>query len=647
MGMRLSGLVSNMDTDSLVEQLMAAQRTKVTKIENKKTKLTWTQEKWKDLNTKIYKLYTDELSKLRLQTSFSTFKASSTNEDAVSVTTSSNAPIGSQSIAVNQLASAKAITGAVITTTDGSKVKSSTKLSEISKQFEVNDDNGIVFTIKSGTKEFNYNVTKNSTISDLVSACKDAGLNANFDEKNQRLYISSRNSGEENDFTIEAKNWTLATDGGNTERNNVYDMFTSIKGSTGNVVLTPDVKSQINLYLNEYAFATSEEQKTKIVQNISNFRTSFIKSKIEEELKTANPDKEITKDEIENEYKDRFKDEEAKSILEEIKGYSENYKTFISVETENNEAAIAAIDALGISESKAQIIDAQDSKIVVNGVLYKQASNLLTINGLTINAKQVTDGRVLQDDTKLNELTGVSVSVTKDNQGAYDMVKNFVKAYNEILKEMNTLYYADSSRGYDPLTDDEKEAMTDNQIEKWETKIKDSLLRRDSTLGSLITAMKSSMNGSVKVTTKDGKESEYSLSRLGIMTSSDYSEKGLLHIYGDSDDSTFASETDKLMAALEDDPDAVMQTITGIAKNLYSTLTDKMKSTSLSSALTVYNDKQMDKQQTQYAKDIKALETKLEDMESSYYKKFSAMETALAKLQQNTSALSSLMGNSY
>lgn len=643
MGMKLSGLVSNMDTDSLVEQLMAAQRTKVTKIENKKTKLTWTQDKWKDLNTKIYKLYTDELSKLRLQTSFSTFKASSTNEDAVSVTTSSNAPIGSQNVAVNQLASAKSVTGAVLTTKDGSKVKSSTKLSEISGQFEVSDDNGIVFTIKSGTKEFNYNVTKNSTISDLTNACKDAGLNANFDEKNQRFYISSRNSGEENDFTIEAKNWALATDGGNIERNNVYDMFTSIKGSTGNVVLTTDVKSQINLYLNEYAFATSEEQKTKIVQNISNFRTSFIKSKIQEELKAANPDKEITKDEIENEYKERYKDEVANSILEEIKGYSDSYKAYIAVNPSNNETAI---DALGISKSKAQIIDAQDSKIVVNGVLYKQASNSLTINGLTINAKQVTDGRVLDANTDLNGLTGVSVSITKDNQGAYGMVKNFVKSYNDILKEMNTLYYANSSRGYDPLTDEEKEAMTDDQIEKWETKIKDSLLRRDNTLGSLITAMKSSMSGTVKVTTKDGKVSEFSLSRLGIMTSSDYSEKGLLHIYGDPDDSTFASETDKLMAALEDDPDAVMQTITGIAKNLYSTLTDKMKSTSLSSALTLYNDKQMDKQQTQYAKDIKALEAKLENMESSYYKKFSAMETALAKLQQNTSALSSLMGNS-
>ena len=49
--------------------------------------------------------------------------------------------------------------------------------------------------------------------------------------------------------------------------------------------------------------------------------------------------------------------------------------------------------------------------------------------------------------------------------------QNFVKKYNEILKEMNDLYYADSAKGYDPLSDEEKEAMSDSQIEKWENKI--------------------------------------------------------------------------------------------------------------------------------------------------------------------------------
>lgn len=634
MGIKLSGLVSNMDTDSLVEQLMAAQRTKVTKIENKQTKLTWTQEKWKDLNTKIYKLYTDELSKLRLQTSFSTFKASSTNESAVSVTASSNAPIGSQTISVTQLANAKTITGASIGSADGTGTKylNSTKLSELSNQFEIDDGKGVVFTIKSGTKEINYNVTKNSTIADFTNACKDAGLNANFDEKNQRFYISSKNSGLENDFTIEAKKWKIDSSDFTDLCDEVYEKFTTIKSDVDpyNVTLTSDLKNQINSYLNEYTFATTDDQKTKIIQNISNLRTSFIKSKIEEELKAATPDKEVTQEEVENTYLERYKDEDKTSILDDFKSYAETYKTFITPNTSNNETVV---DVLGISSSKAKIIPAQNSIINVNGVEYNQASNSVTINGLTINAKQVTT-------------EDVTVSVTKDNQAAYDMVKNFVKEYNSILKEMNTLYYANSSRGYDPLTDDEKEAMTDDQIEKWETKIKDSLLRRDNTLSSLITSMKSSMSGSIPVTTKTGETKNYSLSTFGIMTSTDYSEKGLLHIYGDSDDSTYAAQTDKLMAALEDDPDAVMQTITGIAKNLYSTLTDKMKSTSLSSALTLYNDKEMDKQQTQYAKDIKELEAKLEDMESSYYKKFSAMETALAKLQQNTSALSSLMGTS-
>lgn len=55
--------------------------------------------------------------------------------------------------------------------------------------------------------------------------------------------------------------------------------------------------------------------------------------------------------------------------------------------------------------------------------------------------------------------------MANNTQETYDMIKNFIKSYNAILKEMNELYYAPSSRGYDPLSDDEKEAMTDGQIE--------------------------------------------------------------------------------------------------------------------------------------------------------------------------------------
>ena len=223
----------------------------------------------------------------------------------------------------------------------------------------------------------------------------------------------------------------------------------------------------------------------------------------------------------------------------------------------------------------------------------------------------------------------------------YDMVKNFLTEYNSILKDMNTLYYADSARGYDPLTDEEKEAMTDDQIKLWEDKIKDSSLRRDSTLGGITSAMKQAMSSAVEV---DGKK--YSLSSFGIMTSTDYTEKGLLHIYGDKDDATYSDKDDKLMKAIEEDPDLVAKVMSGIVDNLHSTLMDKMSKTSLSSALTFYNDKQIDKQITQYKKDIATMEEKLQAKEDAYYKQFTAMEKALAALQEQQSALSGLLGTS-
>ena len=73
--------------------------------------------------------------------------------------------------------------------------------------------------------------------------------------------------------------------------------------------------------------------------------------------------------------------------------------------------------------------------------------------------------------------------------------------------------------------------------------------------------------------------------------------------------------------------------MSGIASNLYNNINKKISTTTtMKSALSFYNDKEMTKQMTQYKKDIKSWETKLSDMEDRYYKQFSAMETALSKL---------------
>ena len=57
MPIRMSGMISGMDTEALIKELMSAQSAKKTKLEQKKTKLEWKKEKWAELNTKIYKLY--------------------------------------------------------------------------------------------------------------------------------------------------------------------------------------------------------------------------------------------------------------------------------------------------------------------------------------------------------------------------------------------------------------------------------------------------------------------------------------------------------------------------------------------------------------------------------------------------------------
>lgn len=511
MAIKVTGLNSGLDTDSIIKELMSAHSLKLTKVENKKTKNTWTQDKWKEMNAKIYALYTGDLSTARLAGSYKTKKAVSSNSDYVDATASTNAAAGAHTIKVNELASAQYVTGG--------KVAATARTDKLTSVLGVTA--GTVITIDGadtntdGTVNDNkitFTVDDDTTVADFVSNCKNAGLNASFDTTQQRFFISSKTSGVDQAFSISAEkdgvdvsNAELAKLGLGKIENGVLDTGATVNGLT--------------------------------------------------------------------------------------------------------------------------VVQAKDAEIVLDGAVITCSSNETEINGIKLSLKQQT-------------AEAVTITVSNDTDAVYDMVKSFINTYNDVLGAMNTAYYAGSSKGYDPLSDDDKEAMTDDQIEKWETKIKDSLLRRDTTLGSLITAFKGAMN--TPITASDGKT--YTLASLGICTSTDYNEKGLLHIKGDKDDSTYADSTNTLQKMLEEKPEIVAEVIQGVADKLYTTMTKKMGSTSLSSALTFYNDKQLTKNNTNYEKEISKLKTKLEEIEERYYKQFTAMETALAKLNQQQSSLSSLLG---
>ena len=285
--------------------------------------------------------------------------------------------------------------------------------------------------------------------------------------------------------------------------------------------------------------------------------------------------------------------------------------------------------------------------IALNGVKYTNTTNDFAINGLNISVNGVTDDVADPDSTdlsSLNDSTAITINTATDSQGIYDTVKDFLTEYNNIINEITKLYNADSAGSYEPLTDDEKDKMSDTEIEKWETKIKDSLLRRDSSLSSVMNAMMTSMSQPIEINGKSYSLSSFGIQTLGFLNAAE-NEQNAYHIDGDEDDENTSGNQDKLMAAITSDPDTVIEFMKQLSTNLYKSIDDQMQSNDLRSRYKIYNDKEMDKQYTNLTKTIKEWESKVSDKEDYYYKQFSNMETALAKLQSQTSSISSMLGN--
>lgn len=530
MPMRVTGLTSGLDTESIISALVSAYDVKTQKYTKAQTKLSWTQDAWKSLNTKVYSLYTN-VSNLRFSSAYSTKKATVSDATKASVTASSDAVNGTHKLSINSIAQSGYMTGGKVNypvSDDGEEPETSkVKMSDLGytggdTSFQVKLGNGDTKDIK---------LSASSTITDVVAALREAGVNANFDEKQKRFYISSKTSGADADFNIVPKGDKFDDDGNTT------------KYST------------------------------------------------------------------------------------------DSYNLLYTLGFANAGMAAMTDDPVGTDNKRyATKIDGQDSSITLDGVEYTNSDNAYSINGLSINALAETDGEI-------------TIQTATDTQAIYDKIKDFLTEYNNIINEMTKLYNADSSYGYDPLTDEEKDAMSDTEIEKWETKIKDSLLRNDTTLNGVMMAMINSMSASYEINGEKYSLSSFGISTLGYLNAAD-NENYAYHIDGDADDENTSSKEDKLMKAITESPDAVIEFMKKLTSGLYTDLGNKMKSTALSSAYTIYNDKEMNSQYSEYSKTISTWQDKLTEKEDYYYNKFAQMESALTKLQSQTSSLSGLFGSS-
>lgn len=726
MAIRMTGLTSGLDTESIVAALMEAQKTKKTKVENKKTKLEWTKTIWAGLNTKLTKFHSDYAGKLRFQTNYKTKKATSSNTSVLTASAKSTAANGSYSILVKQLASAQSVTSAKLgtyqTTNDEGEVvdnavSGKTKLADLGFV----TDGSSEIQVKTGKKTVNLYVDDTTTVNDFLKSLQSAGLNASLDEKQGRFFISSSASGEENSFEIMSSTLSSGQSAAKADLLNVmsYGTLTDSQKSSIKSVLSDlqnaqddDAQAAAQKTLMEIADKASETKATNYykAQLTKEYTDKYITVRTEQKtgddgnpmfdddgnpvmeeieelteegrqalkdlkldndtyidadriavLKDKGISKNVTADLKKDEYKNKIadavenglRDESGNPVVDEdgnavvepkatrdsaivlaVSNYAAQMASGVTVDADSSlkKLGLDTIDGSKVEENAdgtgMAVVAAGDSIVQVNGATLRSSNTTLEVNGLTLDLVSASD-------------SPVTLSVSNDTSAVYDMVKDFVNQYNAILAELNKYYHASSARGYDPLTDDQKKEMSDDEVEKWETKIKDSLLRRDDTLGSIIDLMRNSLT-SFTVKASNGKT--YSLANLGITTGKDYKEYGLLHIKGDEDDTVYADDTNTLQSLINSDPDVVAEVLAGITTNLYNNLSKKMASTTMSSTLTFYNDKEMDKQLSEYTKDIKKWETKLADMEDRYYKQFTAMETALAKLQSQQSSLASYLG---
>jgi flagellar hook-associated protein 2 len=422
---------------------------------------------------------------------------------------------------------------------------------------------------------------------------------------------------------IAAKLKSASTDASYTDEDAQTDAESKLSAYAGNLSTVKtfegkvtDTETGANRYLdikNAVQSAYTSSGATGVDTLISNYATQI------SGLKTT-----------ESEQQEIMDKNEAVASLASLTG--DEYTNALNALVTKAQTAAEALNS-GISGTATRM-DGQDSIIKLNDVEYTGSSNSLEVNGITVNALAVTgDG----DDNAITITTAV------DTQGIYDKIKDFLTEYNSIINEMCKLYNADSSSGYDPLTDDEKDAMSDSEVEKWETKIKDSLLRHDSTLNSVMTSMTNAMAKSIKINGKNYSLSSFGISTLGYLNAAE-NENYAYHIDGDEDDSNTSGNTDKLMAAISSDPDTVTSFFQQLTSNLYDAIGAKMKSTSLSSIYTIYNDKQMSTQYSEYTDLIEEWETRISDKEEYYYNKFSTMESSLATLNNTQSSLSSYFG---
>lgn len=602
---RISGIASGMDTESLVKKLMDAERIPVNKLKQNREKLGWQSDAYRKWNTDIFSFRTKTLFDMKMSKTYGTFNVSSSESDKVTGAATADAVPGTYKIKVNQIAEGATFTGVPsVSTTD--------KL--------VTNPGGFTFSVTVNGKKSDITIDTDDTINDLVSKLNTAtftengktlslGVQAMYDPALNQLIVKTKNTGSGQELKFSASDTTGLS--------NLLDKV-GIKQKPL-VSLTTDPNAKLNT-------AVSGELILKVSgkpdETISFGAGSTVKTVIDEFSKRG---LNVLFDENTHLFSISSDDPSVTSISIESKNTDDDFSAIGLAATEKKDS-VQAYTAIG-----------KDALVTFNGTDVRTSSNTATFFGVNYTFKD-------------KETTEVTLTVTRDLDAQIKNIKDFIDKYNEILEKLNKTIDEPVYKQYQPLTDEERKALSEKQIEQWEEKAKSGLLRRDGTLSSLVMKMRTSMMATV-----DNGSIYNSLSAIGIK-SENYKDKGKLTV-----------DEDKLRKALQEDPEAVKNLfIQGSditaedvkndptkqgQRGLIHRLNDDFSEafTAISKKAGVSGNAQDDqsvigKMLQDIDKRINRMEDRLIDKENRYYKQFTAMEKAMSQYNSQGAWLAQQFG---
>lgn len=256
-----------------------------------------------------------------------------------------------------------------------------------------------------------------------------------------------------------------------------------------------------------------------------------------------------------------------------------------------------------------------DGEITFEGIPIKGlTTNTTTVNGITIN--------LVQRGT-------TNITVQSDPTASFDKIKSFVDKYNDTIAEMELQLIQRRYPDFQPLTEEQRAAMSEREIELWEEKAKSGLLRNDPFLRNTLNNLRRAFMDPVQGIAPGNINM---LTQIGISTGN-FREGGRLNI-----------NEDKLKEALRNNPEEVMVLFTnkegglGISDRVYKELNTAVRSISSRAGNPAHSTDNsiLSRRINQMNEQIRQQEARLLDVENRYWRQFTAMERAMNQMNQQS-----------